>query len=1033
MIETAETTEPTYKVKLLPLSSKKDLSDKNFKRYEHIITEALNNSDIKNIAISGKYGSGKSSIIDSYFHHQHNDEFLRVSFASFSENKGKNSSSDVNEKEVKVGNTDENDSGNQNIGEQNKINDSQGVSRDIEQSIINQILYQIDSTRIPLTNFKIKQPLLNKNKLFYLLEILLIITALIPQRFNIIFSSINFIGSIFSFIYGSNMYLTFLIFQIGMFLKSNILVFILPFLVWNIWSLLNRFQIKKFKLSFKSVGAEINLPNDDLFEKYIDEIIYIFQQSGKSILILEDIDRFNRLDIFEKLRELNIKLNNDVNGGHSWKFIYLIKDDIFSNATDRVKFFDLIIPVIPFVTTANAYSKFSSFFVGENIDSRLLEILGSYIGDYRLLLNTINEYRIFQQDIDAGDSNQLLALIGYKNLYPKDFDTIQNGGGSLNELLEKLSSDSRKEIAKIEKDILDIQNHQNNVIASTRDELLLLDMIRNVHQNSSMQSVDDFKNQNFSPYTLELPYDRSTKKSMSYTEYEQTKYFQERVEFATNSEYAQHLIDTNYKKIDNLKHKRWSTVDTMDWTNLKNETNELLYTLIISGYVNEHYLSIINKYYGTDINSIFFKNLLSHNKDYAFNLELTDIDHLVKELNPADYLFEQIQNYSLLHFHIQQSNTEFVESITNIAQKVKKQFLEKYFSKYPEDFDGFQSIVDINIDFEITAVEDESVLQKIIMQNLYENSLKNIEYIISFWDLKRDLDQQANNILNSDNDIYKELKIELIKKLTLLPNVDEVHDKELLDYYIQYNQIAPTVENVLDYLKIKESLDNDRYSFNNYIGSFIDYNVDNLMSDLNEWDKKLFDSVLFSNQIKIETKEIVFSFYSLSTFERYDSSIIDDISLNAFNLLIEKKIMRLDQAVLQKIITQKNHSVLEYFELSDVITYLYNNPEVENVLDLKTLKSLLDPTDNKTFTILSRFVDLFGDDSESLIDSLYKFTDLIPDTNKFIRVLGHDSRAYTNKFTNNEPNTNILEYLLKHNFIAKYELDGTRYRILKNR
>ncbi|MGR8823269.1 YobI family P-loop NTPase [Leuconostoc citreum] len=1019
MIENTEKTEKTYNVELLSLSSKKDLSDKNFKRYENIISEALNNSDIKNIAVSGKYGSGKSSIIDSYFQNQHKDEFLRVSFASFSENQVTTEDNDG----------EENDDTNQD--QKNKIKISQGNSRKIEQSIINQILYQIDPTRIPLTNFKIKQPLLNKSKVLYVLETLLIITAIIPQRFNIIFSTIDLIGSMLSFIYGNNTYLTSLILQIGMFLKSHILVLILPFLVWNIWSLLNHFQIKNFKLSFKSVGAEINLPNDDLFEKYIDEIIYIFQQSGKSILILEDIDRFNRVDIFEKLRELNIKLNNNVNGENSWKFIYLIKDDIFSDATDRVKFFDLIIPVIPFVTTANAYSKFSAFFAGEKIDSRLFEILGNYIGDYRLLLNTINEYRIFKQDINAGDSNQLLALIGYKNLYPKDFDVIQNGGGSLNELLEKLSNDSRKEIAKLEKDILDIQNQQNIVIASTRDEILLLDMIRNVQQNSSMQSVTNFKTQYTSPYTLELPYDSNTNKSMSYTEYEQTEYFKERVKVATNSEHAQDSIDEKLERIYLLKHKSWQTIDTMDWTNLKNETNELLYTLIISGYVNEHYLSVINKYYGTDNNSIFFKNLLSHNKDYDFNIELTDIDHLVKELNPADYLLEQIQNYFLLHFHIQQGNTEFVKSITDVAQKVKKQFLEKYFSKYPEDFDKFQSIVNKKIAFEIIAVEDESVIEKIVEKNWYKNSEKNIKNIISFWELNNNLDKQTEHILNSDNDIYKELKIELIKKLTILPNVNEVYDKELLDYYIQYSQIAPTVETILDYLNIKKLSDNEYYLFNNYIGNFIDTNIEFLISELKEWDKKLFDSVLFSNQIKFETKQIVFSSYNVSLFGYYDSSIIDNISTDEFNLLLDKKIMHLDQAIMQKIIMQNDHTVLEYFNSNKVISYLYANPGIKGILDLKTLKSLVDSADDKTFTILSRFVDLFGDDYESLIDSLNKFTDTIRDTNKFIRVLKGDVRAYTNKFTDNEQNKNILDYLLKHSFIAQYELEGVKYRISK--
>ncbi len=48
-----------------------------------------------------------------------------------------------------------------------------------------------------------------------------------------------------------------------------------------------------------------------------------------------------------------------------WQFIYLVKDDIFNNAESRVKFFDIIIPVIPFITTNNSYSKLNELFSNE--------------------------------------------------------------------------------------------------------------------------------------------------------------------------------------------------------------------------------------------------------------------------------------------------------------------------------------------------------------------------------------------------------------------------------------------------------------------------------------------------------------------------------------------------------------------------------------------------------------------------------------------------------------------------------------------
>lgn len=52
------------------------------------------------------------------------------------------------------------------------------------------------------------------------------------------------------------------------------------------------------------------------FEKYADEIVYLLKKSGKEILVIEDLDRFKQLKIFEKLRELNIKVNDKLNSSN---------------------------------------------------------------------------------------------------------------------------------------------------------------------------------------------------------------------------------------------------------------------------------------------------------------------------------------------------------------------------------------------------------------------------------------------------------------------------------------------------------------------------------------------------------------------------------------------------------------------------------------------------------------------------------------------------------------------------------------------
>ena len=76
-------------------------------------------------------------------------------------------------------------------------------------------------------------------------------------------------------------------------------------LIWIAWSALSVITISNFAMKFRDVSADISIENDDLFEKYGDEIIYLFRQSKKRILIIEDLDRFEDIRIFEKLRELN--------------------------------------------------------------------------------------------------------------------------------------------------------------------------------------------------------------------------------------------------------------------------------------------------------------------------------------------------------------------------------------------------------------------------------------------------------------------------------------------------------------------------------------------------------------------------------------------------------------------------------------------------------------------------------------------------------------------------------------------------------
>ena len=67
------------------LAPKTNISEEESKSFSDALNYALGNEEIHNIAITGSYGSGKSSLISSYIKRQENydKKFLQISLASF--------------------------------------------------------------------------------------------------------------------------------------------------------------------------------------------------------------------------------------------------------------------------------------------------------------------------------------------------------------------------------------------------------------------------------------------------------------------------------------------------------------------------------------------------------------------------------------------------------------------------------------------------------------------------------------------------------------------------------------------------------------------------------------------------------------------------------------------------------------------------------------------------------------------------------------------------------------------------------------
>ena len=126
--------------------------------------------------------------------------------------------------------------------------------------------------------------------------------------------------------------------------------------------------------------------------------LYIFLKKRIfDMCFFEDLDRLDNPELFVHLRELNTLLNNDDAINKPIIFIYAVKDDIFVGS-DRTKFFDFIIPVVPIINSTNSseillqkINPNSGFPQFQGILQETVFDVAPFISDMRTLQNICND------------------------------------------------------------------------------------------------------------------------------------------------------------------------------------------------------------------------------------------------------------------------------------------------------------------------------------------------------------------------------------------------------------------------------------------------------------------------------------------------------------------------------------------------------------------------------------------------------------------------------------------------------------------
>lgn len=623
--------------------------------YSKAIAWAIKNreeKDIKNIALTGPYGSGKSTILKTFQKNYRGKDlyFLNISLASFKDEK--KSQNENNEK-----------------------------LRLIEISILQQIFYHEADNKIPDSRFKKIRSHSKSMRISLTIGFLAFAIALLnylnPYLIQSIFKDIPFSDFTCNILhYGS----------------ISIIIMGCLFLIYKSVRVISTLTIHKLKFQNVEIGTDESL-NKSIFNHHLDEILYFFSVRPYNVVIIEDLDRFQETEIFVKLREINLLLNSSKKTKvKDIVFIYAVGDDMF-NDNERIKFFDFIIPVIPVIN----YSNSNEILLAKNkefkyeLSNEFIENISFFIDDMRLLHNICNEFFLYMKQQDNTLSHdKIFAIIMYKNIYPEDFISLSKNEGDLYLVLNSKKEYIDKEIntidIKIEKLKLEIENLEKLNIKDVT-ELRLLYVLR------MMEALEHFHS--FTLHNKVITIDELTKGTgfeffkadkLFYNKYDDGRYsisytnkkinilfseIEKKVDVSKSyMDREKEIRDFENSEVSNLKFKieglqkrkaeiRNFKIAELLKSNIDLDLNisekldkDFITTLLRNGYIAEDYLYYISTFHGESMTDSDHKFVIGiHNKiNQEFDYKLTQVKSVIKKIKPFDFSKEFIFNYDLVDY-----------------------------------------------------------------------------------------------------------------------------------------------------------------------------------------------------------------------------------------------------------------------------------------------------------------------------------------------------------------------------------------------
>lgn len=639
----------------------------NAEVYFQALIWAIKQEKVNNIAITGPYGSGKSSIIETFLKKEKGKvkkeiKSINISLANFSRKKEALSS---DKKKIDV--------------EQEIVNYAQ--EEKVEEEILKQLFYKVKYKKLPQSRYK-RLHKINGVLLFAkIFMVIAVIGLLIYQLFKDSLQEFNKKRDIFVFEKAG---------IVSTICTIVLIVVLLIIITYWLWLALSKVKIKGLNIADKASIELDNSKSSSAFNKNMDEIVYFFEVNKFNVVFFEDLDRFGDNSIFIKLRELNTILNNNDMIKRKISFVYVIRDDVFLGK-ERTKFFDFILPIVPFINSTNSVEVMRKW-LGErkyNISDEFIKRVSVYIDDMRILNNVFNELSIYKKLLTEGqrlnlEDEHMAALIIFKNLYPKDFSDLQAEKGIVKEAFENKVSFVKNKIESIKGEHTDCRNILNSIDEEVLDTLTELKKIfifdfvlydRNYISLNIGDNSYSFKTFMSDEFDFELLLtDNIVINYRNENGYTQTETIKNVNEY-TSSNNSKGIIDKyNYLKHNTHKRKvdlqqqiselqeKERTIRSLKLKELIKEynikdilsenvrENKLLVFLLRNGYIDESYSNYMNIFHEHSITADDMNFILSIRNYEAkqFDYKLTKCEQIIENL--SEYEFEQLEifNYDLL-------------------------------------------------------------------------------------------------------------------------------------------------------------------------------------------------------------------------------------------------------------------------------------------------------------------------------------------------------------------------------------------------